>query len=298
MIKNFNLFKESLNSRILHNNITAVKIFLDSEDIRNYKINDDLSVDVNDVVYIYSSDIKYLPVNFRNVSGDFVIDRSGLKSLIGCPRNVGGEFNVSRNSLTSLEYSPDYVGSHFHCRSNRIDNLDFITPNIGGGINISDNMIKSLRGCSKKILGPFDCNDNLLTSLEFGPKWVGGDYNISYNKLESLLGIADYIGGENIICINNELKSFKGFPESFKGNFNPNHNPIYNIFKLFDFRTELIELFNFYEPIGDKSEDEKINKTDKRPNLYMNRFNDFLSYIGKDPIERGKDIFGYNTIYL
>jgi hypothetical protein len=81
--------------------------------IKNYTINNDMSIDVNGNVFIMREQVKYLPLVFRDVRTSFHFIESNLTSLIGSPRYVGSNFNIRDNSLTNLRYSPISVGGFF-----------------------------------------------------------------------------------------------------------------------------------------------------------------------------------------
>jgi hypothetical protein len=56
--------------------------------IKNYTINEDESIDVDDDVAIQLTKLNKLPLNFNRVSGDFYCDFNALTTLEGCPRYV------------------------------------------------------------------------------------------------------------------------------------------------------------------------------------------------------------------
>lgn len=47
-----------------------------------------------------------LPLQFKNVTGDFDITAKGITSLIGCPEVIEGAFRASSNNFLDLKYSP------------------------------------------------------------------------------------------------------------------------------------------------------------------------------------------------
>lgn len=75
-----------------------IKEWLDKNGIVNYTINNDLTIDVKGDVYLYRYPETELPeyIQFKNVSGDFIIEYSNLTSLKGCPKEVGGDFYCCR----------------------------------------------------------------------------------------------------------------------------------------------------------------------------------------------------------
>ena len=70
--------------------------------IRNYIINEDLSVDVEGSVTLHYQNLRGFPVRFGIVRGDFDCSSNRLLNLEGCPVAVGGNYNCSSNQLFSL----------------------------------------------------------------------------------------------------------------------------------------------------------------------------------------------------
>jgi hypothetical protein len=177
MIKNWNLFRESVDER------SKIHQICKEYNIRNYTINDDLSIDANGGVDFIHMKSDKLPLNFKRVVGYFYCDYN-LTSLIGSPQWVGRDFCCSDNKLTSLEYSPKWVGDEFNCNSNKIT---------------------SLSGCPQWVGGEFHCSHNKLTSLEYLPKSIGSDIICFDNNIWSFRGIPDSFRG-NLICVGNPIE--------------------------------------------------------------------------------------------
>jgi hypothetical protein len=113
MIKNWKLFKESVDSEF------NIHKLCKEYNIKNYTINDDFSIDVDDDVDLSYRDLDLdkVGVKFRRVSGNFYCKRNGLSSLLGCPDLVYGGFVCSNNYLTSLENLPksiSYISFEFN----------------------------------------------------------------------------------------------------------------------------------------------------------------------------------------
>jgi hypothetical protein len=161
-------------------------------DIRNYKINDDYSIDVKDV-YLFNKSLTKLPLKFNIVSFDFNCSHNELTTLEGCPKSVGGNFYCYVNKLITLVGGPTSVGEDFIC---------------------SDNNLTTLEGSPKSIFGDFRCSGNQLTTLKGGPKSVGGNFDCSTNKLTTLKGSPKEIG-ENFACSGNKLTMFLNVGNSF-----------------------------------------------------------------------------------
>ena len=94
-----------------------ITVWLDSNRIKNYTINDDLTVDVDGCVDISEKDFKRIPVKFEKVTGSFWCSNCvRLISLKGCPSSVGGSFWCENcTSLISLDGCPMLVDGYFWC---------------------------------------------------------------------------------------------------------------------------------------------------------------------------------------
>jgi hypothetical protein len=221
MIKNWNLFKESVDEK------SKIHEICKKYNILNYTINDDLSIDVDSYVNLDSEELTEIPLKFGKVSGYFECDGNRLKSLGGCPKWIGGDFYCYDNNLTSLEFGPEYVVGHFSCRG------------------------------KDKLPGK-------LTSLEYLPRYIGGYINCKYNK----------------------IWSFRGIPDSFRGDLYCNVNPIWNIWKLFE-STKDIEFFNDCHIVREPE------TPDGLPIVVLERLNYFLDVIGKPTVQK---VNGYINI--
>lgn len=103
--------------------------------IRNYTINDDMSIDVDGSVFLDDVKINKLPLKFRNVSGLFACNNNNLVSLEGSPKYVGGSFVCSFNKLSNLTGSPREVYGDFNCSHNHdLISLDGAPNKIGGSL--------------------------------------------------------------------------------------------------------------------------------------------------------------------
>lgn len=160
----------------------AIKKWLDSMGIKNYKITKNLTIDVNDVVNISERGLTSIPVQFNHVEHSFYCYGNKLTSLEGSPKTVGGAFHCYENQLINLDYSPKKIQSDFDCSHNKITSLK------NGPVNVGLE---------------YDCSHNLLTSLEFVPSHLGERLIASHNKLTKL----DHLPGTNNIDFQNNLIS-------------------------------------------------------------------------------------------
>ena len=170
---------------------------------------------------------------------------------------------------------------HDICKEYNIKNY---TINSDGSIDVYGNV--NLRGKNltklplkfRNVSMYFDCSNNNLKNLEGGPTHVGGDFSFAGNRLTSL-EYSPYHVSHNFYCTHNNITSLEGFPTHIGGAFSCDFNPVYEIWKLF-FDQSKIELFNYYDII-------------RGTDIVIDRLNDFLITIGKDPV---KFVKGYNNI--
>ncbi len=226
--------------------------------IKNYTINSDGSIDVNGNVDLSMKYLTSLPLKFNRVTGNFKCiglyweSNAKLTTLEGSPRIVGGDFLCSQNQLTSLEGAPEEVGGNFQCIYNELT---------------------SLQGAPKKVGGDFYCEYNRLTSLEGAPDEVNF-FNCSNNQLKSLQGAPRKVNSHLQCSYVNQIWTFEGAPDHI-GGYLLCDPPIYNVWKLFQDYSK-IELFNYYDI---------IREVDGKPAVVLDRLNDFLEEIGKEPVK-------------
>lgn len=166
--------------------------------IKNFTVNDDLTVDVDGDVSLKSSfEIKKARkfiFKWGVIKGDFNCNMCMLMSLKGAPDEVWGDFICSANKFQTLEYSPKIVKGDYICYNNR--------------------SLRSLQGCTQKIPGTFDCSNCDIAKLTGGPTKVGKDYNLALNECQTLGGIAQKIGGK-VDASQNKLTTTMGIPKDY-----------------------------------------------------------------------------------
>lgn len=105
-------------------------------------VNNDGTVSYKGNILIAHRKLEKLPVQFKEVTGDFICSYLGLTTLEGCPEKVGGDFSCTFNRITSLKGCPQVVGGSFLCLSNRLTSLSNGPKKVGGELNCSLNQIK------------------------------------------------------------------------------------------------------------------------------------------------------------
>jgi hypothetical protein len=139
----------------MHNKLLTtkeeIKTWLDGQNIKDYVINDDLTVDVKNSVHLSWRQLDVIPIQFGIIEGSFYCDNNELTTLKGAPKVIKLDFDCRNNYLTDLKGGPEITRDY----------------------NCPQNKLLSLKGSPKKVLGIFNCsyNDD-LRSLKNGPKVV------------------------------------------------------------------------------------------------------------------------------
>jgi len=112
-----------------------------------YKILEDLSIDVMGPVNMSYKNLKKIPFKFNRCTSNFNCSHNNLITLENSPASVHGVFNCSYNDLENLENGPKMVSKAYNC---------------------SNNYLKTLKGAPIRLTF-FDCSNNLLTDLKYAP---------------------------------------------------------------------------------------------------------------------------------
>ncbi|SDK23161.1 hypothetical protein SAMN05192566_0725 [Methylophilus rhizosphaerae] len=120
-----------------------IEYWLDEMKIKNFTINEDLTVDVNNNVDLERCWLKELPVQFGKVEGFFDCANNQLTSLKGCPYEVDGYFACHNNKLTSLEHSPKYINGDFECDYNQLTSLEHSPLRVNGDFHCLNNQLEN-----------------------------------------------------------------------------------------------------------------------------------------------------------
>lgn len=105
----------------------AIHKWLNKKQITDYKLSDDLIVDVMSDVNLRHQDLTSLPIQFGKIMGSFDISHNQLKSLEGSPHTVAKIFNCSFNQLTNLTFAPHTIFETLNCSNNQIVDLSTFT---------------------------------------------------------------------------------------------------------------------------------------------------------------------------
>lgn len=144
-----------------------IKIWLDNMKIKNYIINSDLTIDVNEDVSLQNKNLSSLPIQFGEVGGSFYIFKNNLTSLKGTPYIVNNIFDCSNNQLTSLLDGPQKVKQGYICTHNQLTSLEGVAQNIGDILNIQSNHITTLKNIKTNIVFAFIVVNNPLEKIDY-----------------------------------------------------------------------------------------------------------------------------------
>jgi len=131
--------------------------------------------------------VDYLPVKFDIVQGNFMVGRTGLATLEGCPRLVGGKFSCAGNPIKSLQGGPASVGEHYYCSDTGLTTLTGAPTQIALNFFCNNNtQLKTLDGAPAVVLGEFSCIDSAIEDLNGLPHSMGTVY-LTYTETLPLL---------------------------------------------------------------------------------------------------------------
>jgi hypothetical protein len=115
--------------------------------IRNYTINDDYSIDVDDNVDLSSKGLEKIPLKFNKVTGYFNCMANSLTNLENAPKWVDRNFMCQHQyngSFTSLKGAPEHVGFRFDCHNNpNLISLEGLPSFIGATLEMNHTGIYS-----------------------------------------------------------------------------------------------------------------------------------------------------------
>ena len=108
-------------------NAQDVEEILQKLNIKDYTINNDLSVDVDNDVELDGRILTKIPIKFNKVEGDFSCHSCKLITLENSPVSVGRDYNCGYNLITSYQHAPREVGNRFWGYENpKVTSLEFL----------------------------------------------------------------------------------------------------------------------------------------------------------------------------
>jgi len=143
-------------------NKQEIEDWLNTLEIENFTVNNDLTVDVDDNVDISDKNLTEIPVQFNKINGWFNCSgNKELKSLKGCPQIGITDFLCRDCDLRDLKGVPKEIKGRFECGDNEKLNSLKGCPQIGVTYFWCYNCdLRDLEGAPKEIEDNFDCHGN------------------------------------------------------------------------------------------------------------------------------------------
>jgi len=231
------------------------------------------------VILIYNS-MKHLKLfeNFKDKDIDSICKEFGITNYTINPDgtiDVQGDVDISDRGLKELPLKFNDVSGSFYCQNNQLVSLEGAPQSVGGDFYCYNNQLTNLKGAPQSVGGSFFCKYNQLTSLEGAPQSVGRNFSCDNNQLTNLEGAPQSVG-EDFFCDNNQLVSLEGSPQSVGRNFYCDNNPVEAVWNLFKDYSK-VELLNDYDI---------FREVNGKPAIIIDRLNDFLQDIGKNPVKK------------
>ena len=113
----------------------------------NYNVNPDGTVDVQGICRL-KTPMPRLPVQFKRVTGQLVLDKMQLETLEGCPEECG-ELYCSNNPIRTLHGAPKTVQklNAFNCKLTNLEGC----PESVGKLDVTYNLMENFQGISEGV---------------------------------------------------------------------------------------------------------------------------------------------------
>lgn len=172
----------------------SIEAWLRQNRIYSYSIeNGETGLIVNsteECINLSNQNLKFIPIQFGTVTGQFIVIWANLLSLKGCPKIVGRDFDCSTNQLTSLEFGPESVGGNYQCVNNKLASLEGLPKSKLYNLLCQGNELTSFKGVTEKI-STLDASRNKINTFEYFPKVVYQKLVLDDNPIMSSINPAD-----------------------------------------------------------------------------------------------------------
>ena len=109
---------------------TQIIDWLESHKIRNYTLNNDLSIDVYGKVEIYEDLPEY--IQFNNIYDDFTVLFENVTSMKGFPKYVEKSFFISNTKIEILDNCPEEVNDFEIILNKKLKKIESLPKKING----------------------------------------------------------------------------------------------------------------------------------------------------------------------
>ena len=107
-----------------------IRDWLESHKIRNYTLNNDLSIDVRGKVEIYEDLPEY--IQFNNIYGSFIVLFENVTSMKGFPKYVEKSFFISKTNIEILDNCPEEVNDFEIILNKKLKKIESLPKKING----------------------------------------------------------------------------------------------------------------------------------------------------------------------
>lgn len=171
--------------------------WLDSIGVKNYSINQDMSVTVNGNLLLDDKNLTEIPVKFKEVHGGIDVTSNKIKRLDWCPSIVKGSLEAWDNEIETLVGGPIEIEGSFDIDNNKLTNLQGAPKKVGGAFIITSNKLSSLVGCPEIVGEYFKASICGITHLDDLPRSIGTNVYLQNNNISNLKGIGKLIKSIN-----------------------------------------------------------------------------------------------------
>lgn len=154
------------------------------EDFTISKYNNSYSVDVHGSVDLSNCKLKYLPVQFSTISGDFDISNNCLTNLDNLPQYIKGVSNYDNNVYSKSNDIMKWLDKNNVCNYQLVQTKGYgYVVDVDGDVSLRNLNLKLIQVKFGVVKGNFDCSHCNLLSLQGAPSIVYKNFNCSQNKL-------------------------------------------------------------------------------------------------------------------
>lgn len=209
-------------------NHREIKTWLEQHEIEDYIIHPDLTVTIEEDLFLENKPISALPFQLREVKGTLSIANCEFTTLkeVGLPAKVQ-RFIATDNNIYSFEGCPE--ATEIDISHNFISDFSFL-PLSCDQLNVGNNQIRSLLSFNP---------EHKISTLSMG----NNKLEHPFNQLENLIGLPDNVQRLNVASCgltssqglssqidslninNNQLREFSNFPNSMSF-LNISHNEL------------------------------------------------------------------------
>lgn len=200
---------QSYNESLFSVRKSGIDIVCKKYSIKDYIINDDLSIDVNGDVHLANRSLEKIPLNFNIVKGNFIINNNKLLTLEGSPKSVGELFNCEYNKLKTLKgYTNIHTADtgYLYCGYNPLLNIFDWEGN--SEIYYEDTPINEL---VEKLMEKIPPGDNKLNQFEKELSDRLEEFNVIKDNRLDLISLNSLYDFYNLPFDENEFKNIKGY---------------------------------------------------------------------------------------